>query len=68
MSIADRLRSDIEELACALPGGYTLRFTVSVGFVHVSNVAGASLGSLLAVADDALYRAKGMGRNRVVAA
>ncbi|MBS7536762.1 diguanylate cyclase [Ancylobacter sonchi] len=66
--IADRLRAEIEDLSCALPSGDMLRFTVSVGFVHVQGNTQLSLENLLAAADDALYRAKGAGRNQVVAA
>ena len=47
-----------------LVGDHTIRATVSVG-VALSNDATADLAGLLNAADQALYRAKEAGRNRV---
>lgn len=60
---AERIRSQIEQETINLPGGHAMRLTVSMGvalhsghpdYAHVINAA-----------DEALYRAKALGRNRV---
>lgn len=61
--LADRLRTAFEGASHAV-GGRTLTATVSVG-VAVSNDAGVDLSALQQQADQALYRAKSLGRNRV---
>lgn len=38
--------------------------TVSIGIAHLTDRRGASVATLLAAADEALYRAKRLGRNR----
>jgi diguanylate cyclase (GGDEF)-like protein len=63
---AERLRKSIQDHPCILPGE-NLQVTVSIG------VAGAALGMaafevLFKRADEALYKAKRSGRNRVVRA
>ena len=67
LNMAEQLRSDIAQLIVELPKGQTLQLTASLG------VASACLGSddlptLLQRADEAMYRAKAAGRNRVLAA
>jgi diguanylate cyclase (GGDEF)-like protein len=44
------------------------KVTVSIGLTAYSGDRAATLGDLLARADEALYRAKGEGRNQVIAA
>lgn len=61
--LADRLRTAFEETSHAVRGR-TLNATVSVG-IAVSDNADVDLSALLQEADQALYRAKQLGRNRV---
>ena len=61
--LADRVRAAIEA-ASYLAGEHSIRATVSVG-VAFCNDATADLAGLLKAADQALYRAKEAGRNRV---
>ena len=61
--LAERLRTAFEDVSHTA-GGLTLRATVSVGMA-VSDDANVGLGALLNEADQALYRAKELGRNRV---
>lgn len=66
MSAAGHVRKAVEKTAVTLPQG-SLFFTVSIG---VAERCGSSPGpeSMLKAADEALYRAKHAGRNRVEAA
>jgi len=68
LDVAERLRSQVENFRSPLPNGQELRFTVSIGLVHLPAAPSAKLESLLTSADEVLYRAKGEGRNRVVCA
>jgi two-component system chemotaxis response regulator CheY len=64
--IAERMRHSVAALRFALPTGDYLKLRVSLGVSSVdSNYAMPTLGQLLQQADDALYGAKHMGRNRV---
>jgi diguanylate cyclase (GGDEF)-like protein len=63
VQIAERLRQAIEQASFVFHDSGPIRFTVSVGVAPCRD--GDSLDSLLARADDALYRAKHAGRNRV---
>ncbi len=64
--LAERVRARVEDLAIPLasnrPGEC---LTVSVGVAGVRSVSGVSVEALVAAADQALYRAKEKGRNRV---
>ena len=60
--LADRIRAAVETASCV--GEPTIRTTVSAG-VALSHEAAGDLTGLLASADQALYRAKAAGRNRV---
>ena len=61
--IAQRLRESVETTPVPM-GDRSIRYTISVGVAH-SNRAGLDLDSLVRDADEALYRAKGRGRNQV---
>ena len=63
--IAERACDAVEELAIAHRGSSLGRITISVGMVALA--AGGSGTQLFHEADEALYRAKAGGRNRVAA-
>jgi len=68
LAFAERCRVDIAATrATAYDGHAALAITASFGVVSTT-AAGYRLRDLLANADQALYRAKGAGRNRVAAA
>lgn len=60
--VCDRLRREVADLSIAL-GAEEVRFTFSGGLVPIE--AGRSRRQVLRDADDALYRAKRAGRNRL---
>jgi diguanylate cyclase (GGDEF)-like protein len=62
--LAERIRARVEGTLFALPDGESLRVTVSVGVATLPDHA-HDADALLARADDALYDAKEVGRNRV---
>jgi diguanylate cyclase (GGDEF)-like protein len=64
--IAERLRAAVEELVVRPAKGDLFDLTVSIG-IAVLGEDDSSVSELLARADKALYTAKAMGRNRVVA-
>jgi diguanylate cyclase (GGDEF)-like protein len=61
--IAERVRAAVEQASFVFHHSAPISFTVSIGVSLLQ--AGDSLDSLLARADDALYRAKHAGRNCV---
>jgi diguanylate cyclase (GGDEF)-like protein len=65
--VARRLRIAIERLTIESPKG-TLHVTASFGVSAFAGQSGVTSQSLIKSADQALYRAKAEGRNRVVAA
>ena len=68
LSVAERIRSEVEALSIEHQGR-RIPITVSIGAAtHSTERAVESAEGLLAIADAALYRAKGAGRNRVVLA
>ncbi len=62
----DRLRHDIESLRLAHAASPSGVLTVSIGFAQASAGPDLDLDEWLTRADEALYRAKAEGRNRVV--
>jgi len=66
-NLAERVRREIEELTLPLPGGGELRVTASFGAATHPDSAPEAIG-LVKAADDALYKAKEMGKNRTVRA
>jgi diguanylate cyclase (GGDEF)-like protein len=65
--VAERIRTTIAERPIAI-GTSEVHPTVSVGFVSTSAVRVAGEMELIALADEALYRAKDAGRNRIAEA
>lgn len=64
LDVAERLRATIAAAHVSLAGGLPLQFTVSVGVATLDD-QDANIDVLLNHADQALYRAKNEGRNRV---
>jgi diguanylate cyclase (GGDEF)-like protein len=65
--VAEQVRAAVEALAMPHEGSPIGVLTVSVGVASTSDGSFASWRSLTQAADDALYAAKGAGRNRVMA-
>jgi len=63
VAVAERLRCAVSQASIELADGRSFVVTVSVGCA--STTTGAPADELLAIADEALYRAKRLGRNRV---
>lgn len=66
LALAERLRDGCAQLRVPVEGHAPLMVTVSIGLVWGVAGPGCSLQHLLKQADDALYRAKRTGRDRVV--
>jgi diguanylate cyclase (GGDEF)-like protein len=65
--VAETMREGVLELQMLHDGSTAERFvTISIGVATVHPTAEESPNGLIAAADEALYRAKDMGRNRVV--
>ena len=65
--VAERIRVSVDALKLQLPGYGVLKVQVSQGVTRIPNETGSNLGLdiFMNQADDALYRAKKEGRNRV---
>ncbi len=67
--VAERIRSSIESNRIVLDDGTELKVTVSLGVANISSDKwekyGGDSNEIVKVADEALYRAKENGRNRV---
>jgi len=66
VELAERLRERVEAASIPWDDGKSLRVTISVG-VAQGTAKTRSFDALLSAADQALYRAKNAGRNRVAA-
>jgi len=64
--IAERLRLNIQNIELAVESGTRVPLTVSIGVTRHRTVK-ENLPELMERSDQALYRAKGEGRNRIVA-
>jgi len=64
--VAERIRKEIEKTAFRV-SGEMLHLTVSIGVCSVSPARADATKEIFSCADEALYEAKGQGRNRVVA-
>ena len=63
--VAEKLRSNIEEMTIPTEDGDITKVTVSIGVKSIIPKANTSLTDFQAKTDQALYRAKESGRNRV---
>lgn len=66
LEIAQRIRATVANAAVALANGQTVQVTLSLGLAQLKE-EDTGLDDLLHKADEALYRAKGSGRNVVMA-
>jgi len=66
IDVAERVRTNIENLSIPLPNGETTRVTVSIGVNTVTPTTGDPIDEFIECSDNALYSAKQTGRNRVV--
>lgn len=64
LEVADRLRKRVEELVLRSHDGREINVTISIGVSELPS-HGETFDQLLSQADNALYRAKERGRNRV---
>ena len=63
--VAEKIRKDIELLIITLSSNQNLKFTISLGVSKVDTKNENNIELALKRADDALYKAKESGRNRV---
>lgn len=66
MVVAERIRSGMAQMNIVSPQGQPLSFTISIGVAEMA-AHHAGIEPLLVDADQALYRAKATGRNKVLA-
>ena len=62
--LSNRLRNSVAEIAAESPAGL-IPFTISIGVASTKDFARISTTQLVQAADEALYKAKEKGRNRV---
>lgn len=64
LMVAERIRSNIEKMKIALPSGQMLNITISIGVTERKD--SDSVQSIIDRADQALYKAKEGGRNKII--
>ncbi len=64
--VAEKVRKDIEKTSIIVHIDTEVKFTVSIGVAQFSNEDNNNIELTLARADEALYRAKNIGRNKTV--
>jgi len=64
--VAQKIRKDVESSTINLPSNKILKYTISLGISQVDVENEENIELALKRADDALYRAKESGRNKVV--
>jgi diguanylate cyclase (GGDEF)-like protein len=62
---AELLRKQVEQQAFTVEGGTTIHMTISIGAAAYPDERIHDMDHLIKIADDALYRSKETGRNRV---
>ncbi|MBZ2164082.1 MAG: diguanylate cyclase [Alteromonas stellipolaris] len=65
IDILERLRKRVELISSSLPALKGYDVTISIGAYYVSEVNPSETKEMVSIADEALYRAKREGRNRV---
>ena len=65
MIIAEKLRSEVESAFITLESAAVVHCTISLGVSEVSIVHEKDIEAAIKRADDALYRSKNEGKNRV---
>jgi diguanylate cyclase (GGDEF)-like protein len=68
LKVAEKVRSSVEALAIPTEDGEVTTITVSIGLNSVIPDDNTNIGEFVNKADQALYKAKETGRNRVVIA
>ncbi len=63
--VAEKIRSELESSVVRLKNGKSINYTVSLGVAQVNFQKKQSIEDVLNQADNALYRAKDSGRNRI---
>jgi diguanylate cyclase (GGDEF)-like protein len=64
--VAEKVRREIEKAVVPCDNAKGEKITVSVGVSTQTPAPGLTIGSFISIADEALYKAKETGRNRVV--
>jgi diguanylate cyclase (GGDEF)-like protein len=64
LATAERLRLAVQR-RMGMIDGHAVELTASIGIAELHEIGANSSGALIAAADQALYRAKDLGRNRV---